>query len=141
MNNLLDAPVTEMSTNGMDGYQIIQYSVQNNYEKEINGILTIQDETPILLEQGWALATLEGSEEVFHDYLFELKTWDKEFFAKVAAHLITKGIDITDVTFKYFNSITIPSTFPHLITNDSSKYEFSDGEEKFFSYEEFPRNN
>lgn len=141
MKNLLDAPV-KASTNGMDGYQIIQYSVQNNYEEEINGILTIQDETPILLEQSWALATLEGSEEVFHDYLCKLKIWDKEFFAKVAAHLITEGIDISDVTFKYFNSITIPSSFPHLTTNNNPKMmEFSDGEGKFFSYEDFPMNN
>ncbi len=140
MKNLLDAPV-KASTNGMDGYQIIQYSVQNNYEEEINGILTIQDEAPILLEKKVATSKLVDEEEVFHNYLSELKIWDQEFFAKVAAHLIAEGIDITDVSFKYFNSITIPSTFPHLITNESSKYEFSDGEGKFFSYEGFPMNN
>ena len=140
MKNLLVAPV-KASTNGMDGYQIIQYSVQNNYEEEINGILTIQDEAPILLEKKVATSKLVDEEEAFHNYLSELKIWDQEFFAKVAAHLITEGIDITDVTFTYFNSITIPSSFPHLVTSNSSKYKFTDGAGKCFSYEGFPMNN
>ena len=109
MDNLLDAPV-KTSTNGMDGCQIIQYYVQNNYEKEIDGILAIQDETPILLTPGKPLSRLEGddNDQVFHNYFEEIKTWDKEFFAKVAAHLIAEGIDIADVAFICFNSIAIP---------------------------------
>jgi hypothetical protein len=141
MNNLLDAPV-KASTNCMEGYQIIQYFVQNNFSEEINGILTIQDEIPIAIYNEVTPSKLVDEGEVFHNYLSELKILNNEFFAKVAAHLVTEWIDITDVTFTYFNSITIPSSFPRLTTNnDPEMMEFSDGDSKFFSYEQFTTNN
>jgi len=140
MKNLLDAPV-EVSTKGMDGFQIIQYFVQNNFDEEINGILTIQDETLISITPDKAFSLLEDEVQVFHEYFEHIKTWDKEFFAIIAAHLIVENIDITNATFKYVNSIAIPSSFSHLVTSNSSKYEFTDGAGKCFSYEEFTMNN
>lgn len=111
----------------MAGLQIIQFFVKNQLTKKLDGILTIQDETEICLDP---YSSKGNEEDIFCEYLAELKVWNEEFYASIEAQLMSNGLNPSNITYSYRNSISIPLSFPHLKT----------GNGLYFTYDRFSTN-